>query len=73
VVVRLDHFEQIGGPALIDKRIAAPEGEARMPAGGNEIPPTHVPFRNGHFLALAVSCAKVIKANAVFYRRRREG
>ncbi len=33
---------------------------------GNEIPPTYVPFRNAHFLAVAVSWAEVIGATAVF-------
>jgi 7-cyano-7-deazaguanine synthase len=37
-----------------------------MPAGGNEIPSTYVPFRNAHFLAVAVSWAEVIGASAVF-------
>jgi len=66
LVVRLDHFAQIGGSALTDKRIAIPEGEAGTPAGGNEIPSTYVPFRNAHFLAVAVSWAEVIGATAVF-------
>jgi 7-cyano-7-deazaguanine synthase len=66
LIVRLDHFEQIGGSALTDKRIAVPEGEAGMRAGGNEIPATYVPFRNAHFLAVAVSWAEVIGASAVF-------
>jgi 7-cyano-7-deazaguanine synthase len=66
LVVRLDHFAQIGGSALTDKRIAVPEREAGTQAGGNEIPPTYVPFRNAHFLAVAVSWAEVIGASAVF-------
>jgi 7-cyano-7-deazaguanine synthase len=66
LVVRLDHFAQIGGSALTDNRIAIPEGEAGTPAGGNEIPSTYVPFRNAHFLAVAVSWAEVIGASAVF-------
>ena len=65
LIVRLDHFAQIGGSALTDKRIAVPESAA-MPAGGNEIPSTYVPFRNAHFLAVAVSWAEVIGASAVF-------
>jgi 7-cyano-7-deazaguanine synthase len=64
LAVRLDHFSQIGGSALTDKRIAVPEGAAQ--ASGNEIPPTYVPFRNAHFLAVAVSWAEVIGATAVF-------
>ncbi len=34
--------------------------------GGNEIPSTYVPFRNAHFLAVAVSWAEVIGATAIF-------
>ena len=37
-----------------------------MPAGGNGIPSTYVPFRNAHFLSVAVSWAEVIGASAVF-------
>ena len=66
LVVQLDHFAQIGGSALTDARIAVPEGQAGSPIGGNEIPPTYVPFRNAHFLAVAVSWAEVIAATAVF-------
>jgi 7-cyano-7-deazaguanine synthase len=75
LVVRLDHLAQIGGSALTDQRIAVPE-RARAPLGargveeaqaaGNEIPVTYVPFRNAHFLAVAVSWAEVIGASAVF-------
>jgi 7-cyano-7-deazaguanine synthase len=66
LVVRLDHFTQIGGSALTDERIKVPEGPAGHPAGGNEIPPTYVPFRNAHFLAVAVSWAEVIGASAIY-------
>jgi 7-cyano-7-deazaguanine synthase len=66
LVVQLDHFAQIGGSALTDARIAVPEGSTGTPIGGNEIPPTYVPFRNAHFLAVAVSWAEVIGATAVF-------
>jgi 7-cyano-7-deazaguanine synthase len=66
LVVQLDHFAQIGGSALTDARIAVPEGETGAPIGGNEIPSTYVPFRNAHFLAVAVSWAEVIGATAVF-------
>ena len=66
LVVHLDHFAQIGGSALTDARIAVPEGEPAAPVRGNAIPPTYVPFRNAHFLAVAVSWAEVIGATAVF-------
>lgn len=66
LLVRLDHLSAIGGSALTDRRIAVPEGPAGGEAGGSEIPPTYVPFRNAHFLSVAVSWAEVIGANAVF-------
>jgi 7-cyano-7-deazaguanine synthase len=66
LAVRLSHFSQIGGSALTDARIAVPEGTTGSPIDGNEIPPTYVPFRNAHFLAIAVSWAEVIGATAVF-------
>jgi 7-cyano-7-deazaguanine synthase len=65
LVVHLGHFTQIGGSALTDARIAVPE-ESSAPIHSNEIPPTYVPFRNAHFLAVAVSWAEVIGAKAVF-------
>ena len=66
LAVRLDHFNRIGGSALTDVRIAVPEGEPGLPVEGNEIPPTYVPFRNAHFLSVAVSWAEVIGATAIF-------
>jgi 7-cyano-7-deazaguanine synthase len=66
LVVRLDHFKAIGGSALTDLRIAVPEGEPGTGVGNSEIPPTYVPFRNAHFLSVAVSWAEVIGANAIF-------
>ena len=66
LVVRLDHFAQIGGSALTDARIAVPEGEPSAAVSASEIPPTYVPFRNAHFLSVAVSWAEVIGASAIF-------
>jgi 7-cyano-7-deazaguanine synthase len=66
LVVRLDHFKQIGGSALTDQRIAVPKGEADAPVEGGEIPITYVPFRNAHFLSVAVSWAEVIGASEIF-------
>lgn len=61
LAVRLDHFRQIGGSALTDPSIPVPE------TGLTEgIPVTYVPFRNAHFLAIAVSWAEAIGAKGVY-------
>jgi 7-cyano-7-deazaguanine synthase len=62
LVVRFEHFAQIGGSALTDPRVTVPE-DALHNAG---IPVTYVPFRNAHFLSVAVSWAEVLGASAVF-------
>jgi 7-cyano-7-deazaguanine synthase len=66
LVVQLSHFAQIGGSALTDKKIAVPESGHALNSAANEIPSTYVPFRNAHFLAVAVSWAEVIGATAIF-------
>ncbi len=66
LAVRMDHFSKIGGSALTDTRIAVPEGKPQGPGAVAEIPPTYVPFRNAHFLSVAVSWAEVIGADAIF-------
>ena len=67
LVVQLDHFRAIGGSALTDKEIAVPENELGVPGpGGSEIPVTYVPFRNAHFLSVAVSWAEAIGAQAIY-------
>jgi 7-cyano-7-deazaguanine synthase len=67
LVVQLDHFRTIGGSALTDVHIAVPEnalgGDGQHP---NSIPVTYVPFRNAHFLSVAVSWAEVIGAAAIY-------
>jgi 7-cyano-7-deazaguanine synthase len=67
LVVQLDHFRTIGGSALTDEKIAVPENElgASGPQG-SAIPVTYVPFRNAHFLSVAVSWAEVIGAGAIY-------
>jgi 7-cyano-7-deazaguanine synthase len=60
LATRFDHFRQMGGSALVDHSIAVPETGL-----GTDIPVTYVPFRNAHFLAVAVSWAEVIGARAV--------
>jgi 7-cyano-7-deazaguanine synthase len=66
LIVQLDHLKNIGGSALTDERMNVPEGEPHAPVAGNSIPVTYVPFRNAHFLSVAVSWAEVIGANAIF-------
>jgi 7-cyano-7-deazaguanine synthase len=66
LIVQLDHFRAIGGSALTDRRIAVPEGELSAPSAGGNIPVTYVPFRNAHFLSVAVSWAEAIGAQAVY-------
>jgi 7-cyano-7-deazaguanine synthase len=66
LAVRLDHFRQIGGSALTDLRIKVPEGPPAVEGEGGGIPSTYVPFRNAHFLSVAVSWAEVIGASAVY-------
>jgi 7-cyano-7-deazaguanine synthase len=65
--VRLEHFRAIGGSALTDENIAVPENELGAPGpSGNSIPVTYVPFRNAHFLSVAVSWAEAIGAGAIY-------
>jgi 7-cyano-7-deazaguanine synthase len=66
LVVRLDHFRAIGGSALTDSKIAVPEVELSGPSAEGNIPMTYVPFRNAHFLSVAVSWAEAIGAEAVY-------
>jgi 7-cyano-7-deazaguanine synthase len=67
LVVQLDHFRAIGGSALTDESIAVP-GHQHISdnPGTGEIPVTYVPFRNAHFLSIAVSWAEVIGAHSIY-------
>ena len=67
LLVRLDYFRAIGGSALTDAKIAVPENELGEPGpGGSVIPVTYVPFRNAHFLSVAVSWAEASGAGAIY-------
>jgi len=67
LIVQLDHFRAIGGSALTDGTIAVPEHQhISANPGSNEIPVTYVPFRNAHFLSVAVSWAEVIGAHSIY-------
>jgi 7-cyano-7-deazaguanine synthase len=70
--VRNEALRAIGGSALTDSSIAIPEAvfAGAYPTGvhsiGASIPVTYVPFRNAHFLAVAVSWAEVLGAEKVY-------
>jgi 7-cyano-7-deazaguanine synthase len=66
LVVRNEALRAIGGSALTDQRIAVPESGVVGPGIGREVPVTYVPFRNAHFLAVAVSWAEVLDAEKVY-------
>src|SRR5712691_7096704 len=67
LIAQLDHFRAIGGSALTDQNISVPENELGAPGPrGSAIPVTYVPFRNAHFLAVAVSWAEAIGAGAIY-------
>jgi len=62
LVVRNDALRAIGGSALTDPGIAVPESHAI----GHDVPVTYVPFRNAHFLSVAVSWAEVLGAQKIY-------
>lgn len=62
LLVRNEALRAIGGSALTDRGIAVPESQAL----GTGVPVTYVPFRNAHFLAVAVSWAEVLGAVKVY-------
>jgi 7-cyano-7-deazaguanine synthase len=66
LLVRNEALRAIGGSALTDENIAVPRANAAGHAPGHDIPVTYVPFRNAHFLAVAVSWAEVLGAEKIF-------
>ena len=67
LIVQLEHLRAIGGSALTDKSIAVPENELHAPGPhGESIAVTYVPFRNAHFLSVAVSWAEAIGAREIY-------
>ena len=63
--LKTDLFRRIGGSALTDASIAVPKASEGEPIG-TSIPVTYVPFRNAHFLSVAVSWAEVVGASKVY-------
>ena len=62
LMVRNEALRAIGGSALTDPGIDVPESHSL----GAGVPVTYVPFRNAHFLAVAVSWAEVLGAEKVY-------
>jgi len=62
LIVHNEALTLIGGSALTDESIAVPE----LHSLGQDIPVTYVPFRNAHFLAVAVSWAEVLGASKIY-------
>jgi 7-cyano-7-deazaguanine synthase len=62
LMVRNEALRAIGGSALTDDAIDVPVAENV----GHSVPVTYVPFRNAHFLAVAVSWAEVLGAEKVY-------
>ena len=62
LLVRNEALRAIGGSALTDADIAVPESHTLVTG----VPVTYVPFRNAHFLAVAVSWAEVLGAEKVY-------
>ncbi len=63
LTVRNQALSQIGGSALTDSKLAVPEAGPEI---GDHVPITYVPFRNAHFLSVAVSWAEVVGAEKIF-------
>jgi 7-cyano-7-deazaguanine synthase len=66
LLVRNEALRAIGGSALTDENIAVPTADPAGHAPSLDIPVTYVPFRNAHFLAVAVSWAEVLGAEKIF-------
>jgi 7-cyano-7-deazaguanine synthase len=62
LMVRNEALRAIGGSALTDPSIAVPEAKDI----GHDIPVTYVPFRNAHFLSVAVSWAEVLGGEKIY-------
>ena len=62
LVCHLNHFRQIGSSSLTDPSL--PVEPANLDR--KEIPSSYVPFRNAHFLSIAVSWGEVLGARKIF-------
>jgi 7-cyano-7-deazaguanine synthase len=62
LVCRLEHLKAIGGSSLTDAAIAVEKANLDR----TDIPSSYVPFRNAHFLSIAVSWGEVLGAHRIF-------
>ena len=62
MVCRLDHLRQIGGSSLTDPGMAVEKADLDR----RGIHSSYVPFRNAHFLSIAVSWGEVLGARRIF-------
>ncbi|MGD1157671.1 MAG: 7-cyano-7-deazaguanine synthase QueC [Terriglobia bacterium] len=62
LVCRLDHMKQIGGSSLTDPAMVVERANLER----QDIPSSYVPFRNAHFLSIAVSWGEVLGARKIF-------
>ena len=62
MAVRLDHFKLIGGSSLTDPMIPVEQADLDR----RNIPSSYVPFRNAHFLSIAVSWGETLGAHKIF-------
>jgi 7-cyano-7-deazaguanine synthase len=62
LVCRLDHLRRIGGSSLTDAAIAVERANLER----KDVPSSYVPFRNAHFLSIAVSWGEVLGASKIF-------
>lgn len=62
LVCRLDHLREIGGSSLTDLNIPVETANLER----EDVPSSYVPFRNAHFLSIAVSWGEVLGAQKIF-------
>ena len=62
LICRLDHLAKIGGSCLTDPNIPVEPANLQR----KDIPSSYVPFRNAHFLSIAVSWGEVLGARKIF-------
>ncbi|MEQ1644888.1 MAG: 7-cyano-7-deazaguanine synthase QueC [Pyrinomonadaceae bacterium] len=60
--ISIEHLAKIGGSSLTDEKIEVTEADL----DSKDVPTSYVPFRNANMLAIAVSWAEVIGANAIY-------